>query len=293
VNRRDRHEPLAEETRGALPKSSPQARVPRAGRRVTTTRFAGLLTLGVLLAGCGAATTTAPSSAQPTVTATSAPTAASTPGSLLTVTSSIADGTSLATPMTWVATVAGQLTAPVDRVEFLIDGRLAWTEHNPPYFFNDDGNMLIPSVLDPGSHHLVIDVYTAAGPVATATATVTTSRPVVPASLAGKTFSHQPEGGPAWRYTFGADGVIRFDDASGSGGTEAFIATPDGELTLYGPANWIVAEDRRGSFCDGPEGITTMKWHMSGQDLTLSPMGLADRCPDRATNLTGAYQPTR
>ncbi len=214
---------------------------------------------------------------------------------MLTVRSSIANGASLATPTAWVATVGGDIAGlPVDRVEFLIDGRLAWTEHNAPYSFNDDGNLLVPSVLNPGSHQLEVDVYTSTGEAATTASTVTTARPTVPAALAGRSFAHTPGGGAgAWRYTFGSDGVIRFDDASGSGGTEAFIALSDGTIRFYGPTNWIVPDDRRGGFCDNPEGVTVMRWRGVGGKVAITSSGADEPCPGRTSNLAGGYAPSK
>ncbi|MBA3688623.1 MAG: Ig-like domain-containing protein [Chloroflexi bacterium] len=266
--------------------------------RYATFRFIGVLGLVLVMAGCGGATTT--TSSEPITSETPVATSiAATPP--LAVTSSIADGTNLTTPTAWIATVTGQsATSPVDRVEFLIDGDLAWVEHNAPYSFNDDGNLLVPSVLDPGSHRLRVDVYTTSGVAATSEANVTTTRPLVPAELEGKGFQHQPSEprcatcdmpDGVWRIEFGADGVIRFDDPLGGKGTEAFEATSDGVLTLYGPTSWIVPEEARGGFCES-EGITTMTWQISGADLILSTSGTDDPCPGRAWVFTGTWQPS-
>ena len=268
--------------------------------RYATFRFLGVLGLVLAIAGCGGAATTTPSE-QPTSTTPAATSTTTTAPSPLAITSSIADGTNLTTPTAWIATVTGQsAVSPVDRVEFLIDGDLMWVEQNLPYSFNDDGNLFVPSVLDPGSHLLSVDVYTSSGVAATSEANVTTTRPSVPAELEGKGFKHQapeqqcatcdvPDG--VWRIEFGADGVIRFDDPLGGKGTEAFEATSDGVLTLYGPTSWIVPEEARGGFCD-PNGIATMNWQISGADLILSASGTDDPCPGRAGVFTGTYQPS-
>ena len=155
-------------------------------------------------------------------------------------------------------------------------------------------------MLEPGSHTLSVSVYTAAGVAATSEATVTTTRPAVPAELEGKGFAHQPaeprcptcdmpDG--VWRIEFGADGVIRFDDPLGGKGTEAFLATADGVLKLYGPTSWIVPKEAQGGFCH-IEGIATMKWQISGANLILSASGTADSCLGRAWVFTGTYQPS-
>jgi hypothetical protein len=35
-------------------------------------------------------------------------------------------------------------SADVTEVDFLIDGKQLWVEHNSPYFYGDDGNYLVP-----------------------------------------------------------------------------------------------------------------------------------------------------
>src|SRR4029077_17442257 len=96
----------------------------------------------------------------------------------LRVTSSIADRAVLTEPVPWIVTVTGLTTSDaIDRVDFSIDGSIAWTEPNSPYTFNDDGYLLIPAVLTPGSHRLAIDAVTVSGTHATTAATVTTTRP--------------------------------------------------------------------------------------------------------------------
>jgi hypothetical protein len=42
----------------------------------------------------------------------------------------------------------------VSEVDYLIDGKQLWVEHNAPYFYRDDGNYLVTSFLKPGKHVL-------------------------------------------------------------------------------------------------------------------------------------------
>ena len=128
------------------------------------------------------ATASPPATAGPPASA--APSEAASP---LTVTSSLADGP-LTGAVDWTARVSGPTDVAIDRVEFLLDGKLAWTEHNPPYTFNDDGNVLMPWVLTPGSHQLTINVVTSSGVAASAQVAVTTDRPPLPAALVDRKF---------------------------------------------------------------------------------------------------------
>ena len=213
----------------------------------------------------------------------------------LRVTSSIADGTVLTDPVSWTATVTGVTASDaVDRVDFSIDGSIAWTEHNSPYTFNDDGYLLINAVLTPGKHLLALDAVTVSGAHATTDASVTTTRPPVPDELLNKGFVRfRPAGGPTpageWRIEFGVDGVIRINDAGAGRATEAFVATADGGLTLYGPANWIVPESDRGGFCDEPENIAKMHWQRRGTDLVILAVG-SDNCDGRMSFFAGTWK---
>ena len=115
----------------------------------------------------------------------------------------------------------------------------------------------------------------------------------VPSTLAGRTFGQaEPDGGSPradiWRLTFGANGVIAFDDPGGSGGNEGFIATSNGSISLYGPANWIEPQDRQGGFCDTVEGVAKMHWQLRATTLTLSKVG-TDPCDGRTFILAGTW----
>jgi hypothetical protein len=213
----------------------------------------------------------------------------------LQVTSSIADRAVLTDPVSWTATVTGVSTSDaIDRVDFSIDGSIAWTERNAPYTFNDDGYLLVNAVLTPGSHLLAIDAVTASGAEAKTRATVTTTRPPVPNELLDRGFvRYRPAGGPTpageWRIEFDVDGVIRINDAGGGRATEAFIATSDGGLTLYGPTNWIVPESERGGFCDEPENVAKMHWQPRGTELVISAVG-TDNCNGRVSFFAGTWK---
>lgn len=103
-------------------------------------------------------------------------------------------------------------------------------------------------------------------------------------------FRHEPadEVLPAgvWRLQIARDGVITFDDPDGSGGDEAFTATPGGMLILQGPANWLLPPDRQGGFC-GLEPIGVYSWATGAGSLVLTPR--RDSCADRNSMFTGTW----
>ena len=247
--------------------------------------------------GAGSVQPTAVGSRATASAAASGPTAVPSPTdaavSLPSVASSLMGG-SLTTPVDWIAQVGGIVpTDPVDHVDFLIDGAVAWTEHREPYQFNDDGNYFAPWVVDPGPHELAITVVTASGATASTQLSVTTTRPAVPASLLGRSFFRTMPGSgvtPAgdWTFTFGENGVITIDDPGGSGVNEEFLATDQGSLTVYGPANWVEPTGRQGGFCDTAEGAATMTWTLAASTLTLVA-AQPDPCPGRSFLFDGSW----
>ncbi len=282
--------------------SKPRARPPWAAVVIPTVVLlvAACTTSGTGGAGTGnptgassVPTSTASAPVAPSRTAAASPLASSMGNSKLAVTSSVLDG-ALTDPVEWIATVTGNAVSdPIDHVDFLVDGAIAWTEHAVPYQFNDDGNLLIPWVLAPGSHQPGINAVTASGASAMTQARITTTRPAVPAALLGKVFVRSMPGGgqtPAgdWRFTFNADGVIAIDDPGGFGANEGFLATSDGTMTLFGPANWIEPADRWGGFCDTADGIAKMHWQLQGTHLVLSSIG-TDPCRGRAFLFAGTW----
>ncbi len=221
-------------------------------------------------------------------------------GPSLSVTSSVGDGP-LTDPVEWIATVAGVPSNDfVDHVDFLIDGSVLWTEHNPPYQFNDDGNLLLPWLLASGTHDLGIEAVAASGQTAKTDSSVTTSSQAVPADLSGKAFSRVLSGGTCpspggsqcttpkrlAEITFGGNGIISVANPGGST-NEGFKATPDGRLTLYGPAFWVHEPDW--GFCDIAEGVAELTWAVEGSDLTIAG-AQTDPCAARSSLFEGVWQ---
>jgi hypothetical protein len=81
-----------------------------------------------------------------------------------TVTSSLDGKTVLPLRSHWVA--APNDTQSIDHVDFFIDGFHAWTQHQAPWSYGDQGNWLIPTFLKPGMHKFVVRAYDAANQMA-------------------------------------------------------------------------------------------------------------------------------
>ncbi len=105
------------------------------------------------------------------------------PSARLSVTSSVTDGETLTDATLWQATADG---APIDHVDFFIDGKKLWTESNAPYFFNDDNQYLEPWLLSPGSHVLLARATGTMGETGESTTNVKVGpAPSVPKGLTG------------------------------------------------------------------------------------------------------------
>jgi hypothetical protein len=86
--------------------------------------------------------------------------------------SSIHSGDVLTRPLVWQATVDRAGGVVVDQVDFLIDGRVRWSEQSSPYEFNE-GRLFVPWTVGAGSHPFAVRAISAGRPVAQAVAKVT------------------------------------------------------------------------------------------------------------------------
>lgn len=217
-----------------------------------------------------------------------------------TVTSSLKPDMVLTAPLPWIAEVKGSTIA---KVEFLIDGKILWTEHHAPYSFNDDGQLLAPWLLAPGVHELTARATNADGQTGDAVVRVTTQSPkALPSGLVG-TFTRtltqadidrtaqEPgrmkgdPGFPGKWVMHVKDGLLSFDDPMGGGGGEA-ISANSGTLQMFGSPNWLLPEDRRGGFCDH-EPPVSFTWTRVKADLKISGGG---NCADRDGVFVGTWR---
>lgn len=220
--------------------------------------------------------------------------------------------------ITWQATPS----IPADRVEevdFLIDGRLVWVEHQAPYIFGGDDNganrgSLITTWLSPGPHVFVARVIDTAGRPASNTVNasvppapqpppalrgvwtrVITARDIAKIAQDGGYSGSPPPG--RWELAFDKIGAWELD-AAGSG--RASQMTVRGHtFTIYAPIQMapIVNDNTTtsayghhglgGQDCtpDGPFG--TYRWSRSANRLNLAVVH--DGCPNRAVIWDGVW----
>jgi len=269
----------------------------RTSRRLRSRRALSLCTVSTLiaLAGCSSGSSHA-AAAKSTAPSASAAVA-------LAVTSSIPDGARLAAALPWSARVSPD--TDVASVDFVIDGKVQWSEHNAPYFFNDDNNLLPPWLLGAGAHTLQVRATSTSGATASATSHITvTAAPTVPSALlatfartltkgdldktstlSGYDPNNQPPPG-RWTIRFRSDYLIALGDPSNPAGeNETFQADAAGNLTLAGPANWLTPPDLRGGLCD-PAPTDHYQWAVKGNVLTITG---GTNCPNRKALFDGTW----
>jgi hypothetical protein len=221
--------------------------------------------------------------------------------------------------------------AKISEVDFLIDGNVRWVEHKPPYVYAGDENgahrnYLVTSWLSPGEHRFSIRAVAADGRSANDTVTARVlPPPAVPAALAGTwkrdipNTSGAPKPGSAGNPTDsltppGTYTMIiekrwikhiqpgKYDqpvsDKTGDGVEYESDYTPGpttfrvyGAVTRF-PFNDALA-DGGGWWCweDGPP--ATYSWSVSGNTLTLAPVGGKDTCAIRGFIWAGTWTRVR
>jgi hypothetical protein len=189
----------------------------------------------------------------------------------LSVSSTLAGLTELPRRIHWEATPVGSVT----EVDFLIDGQLAWVEHNTPYFYADDGNWLVTSFLTPGLHAFVTKAIGPGGQTATETVNaIVLVAPAPPADIAGH-WTRSPTGSTkgTWSVTINSVGWL-FDDPQGGGQSQDVEYPAKGKmLTHPSIAEPPFPNPRNGFFCGDPidpDGSFSYTVSRDGRTLTVT-----------------------
>jgi hypothetical protein len=167
--------------------------------------------------------------------------------------------------------------ADVSEVDYLIDGKQLWTEHNAPYFYGSDGNYLVTSFLMPGKHTFTVRAITTGGQTATDTVTATVAAaPRPPASLAGtwKIFVKQnsPDAPPSgdWRLVISPVGWQVYDTSGGGGLYDVAYLAPGLAEIRTGMATGHHSTDLN-AWCNNEPGTPArVRWTVTGGNLQFT-----------------------
>jgi hypothetical protein len=241
----------------------------------------------------------------------------------LTVTSTLDGLKVMPHRIAWIAHASRP--AQVERVDFLVDGRVAWTEHQAPYTYADDGGYLVTTWLKPGRHRFDVKVTTTDGKIATDSIVARVpATAVVPASLAGtwqrtlKTNSSAPASGTSGNPTgtltptgtyhltfdrrwihdrFPCDSTCAYNPKTGAGGEfdtdwvpGARTFSARGSVTFQ---NNSASARLSGWWCQNDGPTANYSWSVNGQTLTLKPVGGQDACGIRGFVWAGTWTRTR
>jgi hypothetical protein len=164
----------------------------------------------------------------------------------------------------------------VAEVDYLIDGRLAWVEHNAPYVYGSDGNWLVTSFLSPGVHTFTVRAVTLTRRKASDTVKARVlPAPAPPPELAGTWARIVTEGDAGrWTVTINSVGWL-FDDPHGGGQNQDVSYPGPGQVLIRAaieepPAG---AYKRGGAFCahePDPPGLYTYSVSSDGKTMTLT-----------------------
>jgi hypothetical protein len=195
----------------------------------------------------------------------------------------------------------------IKQVDFLVDGKVRWIEHHPPYSYAD-GDALVTTWLSPGSHRFTVRAIETGGARASDTVIARVlAAPDPPSELAGSwhrtvdtSSLHNPPGveNPSGTYTLTFDPRWiqarfpgRFIPGDGAHASvhdghgwiiDAYATYNSSTITLPGAVNFQVLTDwmQEGGFWCGPRNPAAYRWAVNGDTLTLSPAG-RDRCAGR------------
>jgi hypothetical protein len=243
----------------------------------------------------------------------------------LKVTSTLDDRTVLPHRIYWLG-YPSLPAAKVAKVDFLIDGKLSWTEHHAPYVYGADDNgrnrgYLVTSWLAAGMHRFTVRITATDGTTATDTVAARVAAAAAPPhALAG-----------TWRRTIDTTNAPKPGSAANPTGT----VVPNGSYTLTFerrwardkfPGSWQLPQSNRtgtglvflddytadatrihlvgevifhpysdnlaegGSWCHNSGPPADYKWSVTADTLTLVPVSGKDACGIRGFIWTGQWR---
>ncbi len=212
-----------------------------------------------------------------------------------TVSSTLAGHTVLPHRIHWLGSTSLP-RAQVREVQFLIDGRVRWIEHNPPYSYGYDANYLVTSWLSPGMHRFAVQVVANDGRRATSTTTTARVLPAQPppAALAGSWKRTLPkaeagqEAAGTWRLVVDKVGW-RFVDPGRTGSlVDVGYLSPGLIEARGGIATTNHSPQENNNWCTEPFQPVRYRWTVESNMLTLALAG-PKRCDGQSTVWAGEW----
>jgi hypothetical protein len=229
--------------------------------------------------------------------------------SSFTVTSSLDGRTVLQLRIPWIARLHHISPLNVAEVDYYIDGKKAWDEHHPPYYYGgysgqlpsdaptfNGGNALVTAFLKPGLHTFTVRAISFSGTAATDTVKArVVAAPPPPSQLAG-----------TWTRTVSPDDLKKGPPGPPAGPWTLHItsvgwgwSTKDRFQVQYLPNNAVVLgpevvtpAQQSGGFCGvDPPHEWTLALSTDGTSMQLNPVG-TDACGDRLAILQGIWTRT-
>lgn len=251
---------------------------------------------------------------------------ASTAAAPFNVTSTLDGKTVLPHRMYWIGKVTLP-AAQIKEVDFLVDGKVDWVEHKAPYVYSSDDNgknlgFLVTSWLSPGRHRFAVRAVATDGRSATDTVVARVlPPPEVPAALAGtwrRTItdtSGAPKAGSkgnptdtltppgTYEMTFDprwindvfpcTDSPCTFVAKTGAGGEFDDDWIPGAKtFSVMSSVTFRIPKDSyrlAGWWCRQSGPGAEYDWSVSGNTLTLAPVGGKDACSIRGYIWTGTW----
>jgi hypothetical protein len=200
------------------------------------------------------------------------------------------------------------------RMEFLIDGKLAWHEGSAPYSFADDGGYLVTTWLSPGKHTFTVRATAReGGAVAQHTVTARVLPATTPPTALAGTWKRTPDLTGHPEFPAGAYELVfdkrwiqdrfpgKFDasttHANGPGTGSGLIQDSDWDpgptrfhvqgAVVFRPFDPNLAEG--GSWCENYGPGADYTWSVTGDTLTLAPVGGKDPCGPRGFIWSGEW----
>jgi hypothetical protein len=185
--------------------------------------------------------------------------------------------------------------AKIREVDFIIDGRRAWVEHNAPYTYGYDGNYFVTSWMKPGVHTFTVVAVATDGRRAMSVSRAQTSAPKSPPRALGGSWQRRISTAAAtqagtWSLMIGPIGWRVLSPARTEG---ALIDVAYLSSNIVEARGGIATRDHdpleNNPWCDEPFAPVRYHWRATANRLTLTLAG-PKRCDGQSRVWAGNWR---